>query len=313
MINSEQKYGISTWYYHLINLLTYFIYKILRFINRQKIIESSHPAPVIITGMFRSGTTLTASIIQKMGFSPGPENHLLKARGRRKYLNPKGFLENFYFMELTLVLFAKTGSWGDNPPDKEKLQGISFGKLNHNEGVKFSLLKIHDDRISNYNKLKVLLSGSFSSPDQYLRKYFAGKSFIKNPHFAVLMPLFESLFMNSKVIVVFKEPASAIASAKKITGNADYGLYRSYYSYLVEQHQNGNHKIFFFSYENLLEDTEKSISNLQDVLHVKHPFKNEYSEDISKEYKGKTNEQLLPGEVMMIYNYMQKHCVNSLN
>lgn len=311
-MNSLPGYGYSVWYYHLINVLTYVLYRVCKLFIRKTTIQGTVPAPLLITGLFRSGTTITSRLIQLMGYKSGPPTHLLKAKGDRKHLNPKGFLEDYFFMELTLSVFVKTNSWGDAPPDSNLLRQFDLRKLNHDEAVKFSLLQIHDDRISNYNKLKVMLSGDFSRPEEYLKRFYTDYSFIKNPHFAVLMPVLELIFAKSKVLVVFKEPFNALNSAKKVTARCDFNLYISYYRDLVERHKYGNSKIMFFSYENLISHTLKSIDNLCNVLEVNVIDKQMLIAQVKAESKNQVQKEELPKEVQEVYNYMLVNCINSV-
>lgn len=311
-MKSSHRYGYAAWYYHVINIFTYMIYCLCKPFKRKIVSSEIVPSPLLITGLFRSGTTITARLVQTMGYQSGPESHLLQASGKRKHLNPNGFLEDYFFMECTLAVFAKTNSWGDAPPDKNTLKQFDLRQLNQNEIVKFSLLQIHDDRISNYNKLKVLLSGEFNHPEGYLKRFYTDRSFIKNPHFAVLMPVLESIFSKSNILVVFKEPAKAILSAKKVSSALDFNLYLDYYKDLVERHKSGCNKIMFFSYESLILNTSKSIDDLSNSLNGKVSDKQKLIDLVKTDIVESEYKTDLPNEVTEIYQYMLTNSINSV-
>lgn len=309
MAQNKLPYGNSTFVNHQINFLTYLFYKALKlFVLNSKEIKSNQ-APVLITGMFRSGTTITARLVKLMGYSAGQEKHLLQGKGVRKSLNPNGFLENYFFMDLSMFVFYKSNSWGDNPPSKEVLKNLDLQKCENDEGARFSILKMHDDRISNWNKIKTLIHADFRHPTTYLNRFYSNKSFIKNPHFSALLPFFLPFFPNSKIIFVFKHPASAIKSAKKVSENIDFTLYVKYYEEAVNHHKSGNANFVFYSYEHLISNPENSINQLALFLEVKSFNKNELINEIVK-----TDSPIeitnVPTEVIHLYKYMYSHAIN---
>lgn len=265
--------------------------------------------PLLITGLFRSGTTITSRIIKDMGFSAGPDNHLLKAIGSRKGLNPEGFLENHFCMELSMYLFYKTESWGDSPPAKLRVESLELSEETDNEMVAFSLMKIHDDRISNMNKLKTQLQGSASHPNLYFNSNFTEKSFVKNPHIAILFPYFKKLFPQSKVLVVFRNPFDAVNSAKKVSPLVNYELYNSYYEELCSEYKSGNKNIVFFSYDNLIQNTESSLQALGSTINYK-PSNLKLSYLQNKEITGLTKLNEVPELTRELYNFMLSNCIN---
>jgi hypothetical protein len=268
----------------------------------------------LITGLFRSGTTITARIVNEMGFSAGPDDHLLKAIGSRKELNPDGFLENHFCMELSMYLLYKTNSWGDTPPGKLSVESLELGEEDDNAMVAFLLMKIHDDRISNMNKLKAQLQGSASHPENYFNFNFAGRSFVKNPHIAVLFSYFKKLFPQSQVLVVFRNPFDAVNSAKKVSPFVNYKLYNSYYKELISEFRNGNKNILFFSYDNLIQNSENSLANLETNLNRKPgnpiPIAIGLSYLQKKEISGLLRLNEVPTETRNIYEFMLSNCIN---
>ena len=304
------RYSNSSFFYHLINRCTYLCFLILKiFIRPKNPVQTVNP--LIITGLFRSGTTITARIIKDLGYSAGPDSHLLKAIGSRKALNPEGFLENHFCMELSMYLFYKTNSWGDAPPSKDSVEGLKLSEADNNKMAAFSLMKIHDDRISNINKLKTQLQGSAVHPEIYFNSHFSDKSFLKNPHAAVLFPYFKKLFPQSKVIVVFRNPFDAVNSAKKVTPFANYELYNSYYEEMRSEFSNGNKNILFFSFDNLIQKAENSVQQLGRSLNLQtSDFK--YSYLHKHEITGLTKTNEVPSLTMEIYNFMLTNCINKI-
>jgi hypothetical protein len=301
-----KRYARPALVYHFINLCTYFLYKCLRIFKPVKS-DATGAQPLLITGLFRSGTTVTARIIKDMGFSAGPDDHLLKAIGSRKWLNPDGFLENHFFMELSMYLFYKTNTWGDTPPSKVQVESLSLNKQDDDEMVRFSIVELHEDRISNVNKLKVQLNASASQPQYYVSKYFSGKTFIKNPHFCVLFPYFRRLFPASDILVVFRHPADAVKSARNVSPFADYNLYEAYYRELCDEFRSGNNRVHFFSYDNLINDTQNSILKLAGFLKLNSPPEIDY---IRTKQKDGVSEPV-PENAMMLFNYMRSNCINA--
>lgn len=295
-----------------INLCTYFLYKILKVGKGKVVICNSDSTPLLITGLFRSGTTITARIINDLGYSAGPADGLLHAKGIRKSLNPDGFLENYFFMELSLYLFFKTNSWGDTPPEKSLVKKISLTEEDESSFAYLSLVKIHDDRISNINKLRTLLKSSAVNPVGYFKNSYTSKSFIKNPHFAVLLPYFMNVFPQSNVLVVFRNPADTVSSALKITPNADYELYYKYYYESIEQFKNGNTKISFFSYDELVENTAYSVQKLAEYLDCSAQEIQKIEAYIKGKVAGKDKNSFrnLPENVRDIFGFMTINCIN---
>lgn len=301
------RYGRSALVYHFINWCTYLAYCFLK-IFIKPVGQSKTVSPLLITGLFRSGTTISSRIVHELGFSAGPDQHLLKAIGSRKELNPEGFLENHFCMELSMYLFYKTGSWGDMPPDTSVVEKLKLSEADDNKMVWFSLTQIHDDRISNYNKLKVQLQGSALHPQKYFNANFSERSFVKNPHIAVLFPYFKDLFPDSKVLVVFRNPYDAVNSAKRVSPMVNYGVYESYYNDLCSEYKNGNRNILFFSYDDLILKPDTSINKLSEVLNLKG--KEVRTHVAKKEIQGIARLNEVPDDTKNLYQFMLNHSIN---
>lgn len=126
MSSNKSHFRKAPVFYHLINLFSYWLYLFFNLFRKSNSVSNKKVAPLIITGMFRSGTTITASLLQLLGFHAGPKDHLLGAIGPRKSLNPEGFLENYPFMDLSMYVFYLTNSYGDAPPEKDQLEKLNL-------------------------------------------------------------------------------------------------------------------------------------------------------------------------------------------
>lgn len=89
----------------------------------------SSPSPICILGMSRTGSSLTARVLNLMGVYLGPEEELLAGElpqlagegdevlARANEANPNGFWEHYRIMRLNeRILRAHGGSWRDPPP-----------------------------------------------------------------------------------------------------------------------------------------------------------------------------------------------------
>jgi hypothetical protein len=223
-----------------------------------KIKPDATTQPLWITGLFRSGTSITTSVISSLGGDLGPDNHLLQAKGARKKLNPDGFFENYLFMDLSMFIMHKLGSWGDNPPSEQSIATADFNAIDHKEFCEFSLVGVHDDRISNRDKSQVLQHFSANTLDEYLRTQFTGMPVIKNPHFCLMPELLNQYWPTGAFLVVFRDPESTLKSAEKVTPRANLELYNAYYERMLKVPN-----AIFFCYEDFLVNPTFSISTLK--------------------------------------------------
>jgi len=220
-------------------------------------------SPLWITGMFRSGTSITTQILKEMGINLGPENDLLQAKGERAKLNPNGFFENYLFMDWSMVVFDQLNAWGDNPPTTNSVKNFDNASIKYEQFVYDSIVNIHDDRISNKDKSRILKQYFAGNLAQYVKDNFQNKFAIKNPHFSVLYPALDQLFPKGKYLIVFRNPTDTIQSAKKITPNANFKLYHQYYAEILN-HPNA----IFFNYDKLIASPKESISQLAHHLNL---------------------------------------------
>ena len=259
--------------------------------------------PIWITGMFRSGTSITAKIMGEMGVDLGPENHLLIANGTRKALNPDGFYENYLLMDWSLHMFHEMGAWGDQPPTLNQVEAIINKELSENSFVRDSIINIHDDRISNWNKMRVLSKYGPNHLDTYLSDCFSKPLAVKNPHFMLLSPWLDCYFPHAKYLVVFRNPVDTIRSAKQVTLKASFQLYLDYYERILN-HPNA----VFFDFDRLIQNPEASISALADE--IKYTGNIMDTVKLVRQKTDSTSIENVPIEVTDIYKQLQQKAIN---
>lgn len=288
--------------HHLFNKSTY--YKTISNSNIEP--NNTNPdeiSPLWITGMFRSGTSITTRILKEMGMDLGPEQDLLQAKGERAKLNPNGFYENYLFMDWSLVVFDQLNSWGDNPPAIASVKTFDNGVIKYEQFVYDSIVNIHDDRISNKDKSRILKQYFSGNLAQYLKDNFKGKITVKNPHFSVLFPTLDQLFPKGKYLVVFRNPANTVQSAKKVSPNANFELYHQYYVNIVN-HPNA----IFFNYDKLIASPKESISQLASHLNLSCNIEQLVS--LIKKQNTAFETEIIPQHVLNLHEVLIKKAIN---
>lgn len=217
--------------------------------------NSPSNTPVVwLTGLFRSGTTILSKCLELCGAKFGPQEDLLQSKGTRATLAPNGFLENYLFMEYSVFQLYHAGGWGDQVPKKQFKSPVD---INHEQFVDHCVRKMHDDRISNRNKARILKSYGPNNLDQYLSSFNTDNPFVKNPHFCLMADHLNKWWPSSTFVVIFKHPDQALESAKRVSPRADETLYNSYYSPFIGQ--KNAHLVY---YNDLVYQTEKIMPTL---------------------------------------------------
>lgn len=271
--------------------------------------EPSEQSPVFVTGFFRSGTSLTTYLLQELGFDLGPQNHLLQAKNERAELNPDGFFENYLFMEMSLFAFTKLNSWGHLPPKPDEVDKLNFDITDRNQFAEYTLCGVHDDRISNINKIDALTEYDILSLETYLKDKFNYPFAIKNPHFSVLSKFLIKKWPKARFIVCFREPSEAIASAAKITKHLNESIYLRYYSELLNLPQD---QVVFLSHKHLLNDTTKTLNLLVQKFNLDKNKIEQASKIIKPElHRFKNDQKALSSEVNSVYQTLLSRAINT--
>jgi Sulfotransferase family len=297
-------------FYNLINLLTYRWVLFNSSVNRaEKLTVEETISPLWITGLFRSGTTITTKILSEMGFSIGPDQHLLKDYGSRASWNPGGFYENYLFMDWSLSIFDGLDSWGHVPPSEEEVRNYNPNQINYEKYLYQTIVQIHDDRISNFNKANLLKRYFPGNINAYLREQFKTPIAVKNPHFSVLSELLLKYWPNGRFLVVFRNPDATISSANKVAVTTDYTLYIDYYSRLLEK---PNIEVTYFSYDELVAHPQESIKALANNFKLNKPSDSVFKMVKPELYRHKQELQYgnWPEELKIMYSKMQEKAIN---
>jgi hypothetical protein len=268
---------------HIINLITLQLTRIS--FSPYKSIAKTQAPPLLISGIFRSGTSITTNILSKAGFDAGPTEHLLTATE----INPDGYFENYFFMDFSRYLFELTNSYGDNPPAEAEVEKIDLKNLRDDNFRKFTLLKIHDDRVKNLNKMRVLRKASIHHMQAYLANCFGERPLIKNPHFSVLEPFFKKVFPGSKRVIVFRNPTDWKRSAQVVSDKSNETLYDRYYKYYLDSKDAG---MIFFNFDQLVNAPFASIEKLLAALEIKNANVEELTKLVRKKEKPISDEAL---------------------
>jgi hypothetical protein len=269
----------------------------------------SSQKPLFVTGFFRSGTSITTQLLKELGMHLGPDNHLLLAKNQRAELNPDGFFENYLFMEMSLYAFTKLNSWGHIPPDANSVDNLQFDKTDREKFAEFTLCGVHDDRISNLNKIDALKHYDLLSLNTYLEKQFIFPYAIKNPHFAVLSHFLIKKWPESVFLVCFREPVAAIKSAANITPLLNEAVYKRYYRELIQMPDN---KVIFFSHANLMENPEYSLKSLCSRLNLNADKIADAIKLIKPSlHRFRNDEQTTDPELKQLYLELQKRAINA--
>ncbi|HTF04868.1 MAG TPA: hypothetical protein VK826_12665 [Bacteroidia bacterium] len=241
----------------------YALRSVRRSFNPYTTIEGAQDDALLVSGIFRSGTSITTYLLTHAGFDAGPEHHLLQAHGKYAKYNPDGFLENYFFMDFSRYLFHITHAAGDRPPKAEDVAKIKPEDLDDDAFRSYTLLVLRDSRVSNRNKADALKKVSVHHLRAYLSHAFGKRPVIKNPHFSVLEGFFSKVFPESMRVVVFRRQDDWMRSAKDVTPHVSLDLYDQYYRDYLDS---SSEKFIFFNYDKLLADPAYSIRKLMEAV-----------------------------------------------
>lgn len=299
----------NKWWQDLINRITY-RWTISRIHEPDRTDFETQLSPLWVTGFFRSGTSLSTRIVSELGYDLGPESHLLQPKGVRAHLNSSGFHENYLFMDWSLSVFDQYESWGHIPPEEEQIRNYSYLSKSHQEFAYQSIVEIHDDRISNVQKSKILRHYYPGNFETYLKTEFSGKIAIKNPHFAVLSKLLIEKWPDSKFLVLFRNPSAALTSMEHILPGVEQDLYVKYYQPLLS---NKHISATFMSYDHMISSPELSIERLKKALNINMDSSTAVKIiDPSLNRHKTSNDIITSDEVKTIYSRMLAKAINVL-
>jgi hypothetical protein len=181
---------------------------------------------IVILGMHRSGTSLTANLVKQWGAYAGPEEELAAA----DKWNPYGYWENFPLIYLNMDLLNAVGARTYAPPSdsmREHLKHLS-------------------------------LAGSFR--DRALKmvsKFSNGVApwLWKDPRVSILLPFWKNIFAQITYVVVTRHPSEVAASLHRRDPNLPIQIARliwQRYTLEILRETVGHNSVIFMNHRKLL-------------------------------------------------------------
>lgn len=237
--------------------------------------------PVIVTGIYRSGTTLTTSIIEKIGIDFGPQEHKCGGRGEFAYLNQSGFQENFLINDLGRYILHYAGGSGVKLPEANQLQSLDLNHLNDADFAYYSEAILNDDRVDKKIRREILTTYGISGINQYFYDYFNTACWgFKDVHAGAYLPTYHRMWPGSKIICVVREPTAFLQSALQLSHQASLATWVDYYQRVIEFEKQVS--IHWIIYESLLEKNELVIRQLINFTKASQKVDDILIEDVFK-------------------------------
>ena len=183
--------------------------------------DRPHTPPFIVTGIYRSGTTLVTSFLEALGVDLGPEEHKFQNVGRLAALdlNPDGFQENFLINDLGRYILQYAGGSGVEFPSFKKLGALSLSAFDNVDFAYYAIKVLNDDRVDGQIRRQILNHYNISNINQYFYDHFDTNLWgFKDVHSGAYMPIYLKKWHNAKWICVFREPSSFLKSANMGSG-----------------------------------------------------------------------------------------------
>lgn len=205
---------------------------------------------IVVLGMHRSGTSMTAGILHHLGVYMGDYGF------KPDEWNEKGYFENRYITEMNENILSKAGGSWDNPPSRESI--LALDKVNEIEEI--------------INKEKRDLWGW------------------KDPRTCLTIELFLPFIENIYYIVVRRNRLSVIESLYQRSGKTDekgrlsivYDTYMNrLYSFI---HTIDENNILNLQYESILSDSKLHIDRIADFIKVERKDMSDFVESRLKHF-----------------------------
>lgn len=187
---------------------------------------------ICILGMHRSGTSLTARLLNLLGVYLGPEEHLVKAT----WPNPKGFWEHRPIVNVNNQILWKLGGHSHDPP---------IFTPGWEDGAEFDDVKERAIGI--------------------LRDDFAGADLWgwKDPRTCLTLPFWQRLLPPIQYVICMRHPVAVAQSLTYRDGLSLEGSINLWLVYLRSalSHSSGHERILVF-YDDILEDWQSELRRL---------------------------------------------------
>lgn len=189
----------------------------------------------VITGMHRSGTSLAASIVGRLGVDLGPSTHFLPARPD----NERGYFENKNVTRLNDAFLRHNGAEWDSPPALQPGWELSF------EFVEFR-----------------------TTASQILASTFTGsRGAVKDPRLSLTLPMWQTVVDVDPVIVLVRHPSEVVASLERRDGMDPARAARLWLRYTVDAWSNAASPVIIH-FDDLFGDIDAVVSALASAFEI---------------------------------------------
>ena len=195
--------------------------------------------PIIITGMHRSGTSLTAAIVRELGVFLGANQELMSAAAD----NPDGFYERWDVVRLNDALLKRAGGNWHEPP----AAGPDFWQ----QGLQEPLRQLQDHAVRIISRLQ-------GQSEEWA---------IKDPRFSLTLSFWQTLIPDARYLICLRDPRDVARSLKEREGfdpAQTLALWHTCYQWLDAGVPAENRLVI--DYDDLLERGGPTIVRLRDWL-----------------------------------------------
>jgi len=193
--------------------------------------------PILITGMHRSGTSLTAAILKDLGVYLGTDKELMSPAPD----NPDGFYERWDVMRLNDALLKRAGASWHEPP---------VARHFWRQGLEEAQRQFIDHAVRILDRLQ-------------------GKEpwAIKDPRFSLTLGFWQTLIPNARYLIGIRHPlevAASLANRQGFDEAYSLALWQQYYQWLEATTRPEQRLVI--AYQDLLSKSSDSIMRLIDWL-----------------------------------------------
>lgn len=199
---------------------------------------TSPSSNILICGMHRSGTSLTGKFFQNIGYNFGAEEDLLEP----KESNKEGFWERADVVKLNNKILSLLGMSWDYP--------LVIPAKYIKEIATKNILQLADEA----RKITEKLGTPFA---------------MKDPRISLLLPFWEEIVPDAKIIIVVRNPLEVTRSIRKrnrFTIHLGLMLWKKYYQAILAHTQ--SEKRFFLFNDKLLNNDQHFINAILEYLEL---------------------------------------------
>jgi predicted O-linked N-acetylglucosamine transferase (SPINDLY family) len=255
-----------------------------------------NPPAIIITGMHRSGTSLTAAFLQKIGLDLG--DNLLKGN----YGNPKGFFEDIDFVE-----FQRTVLQACSQSDE-----IGFPDWGWTESEQLDLQKLN----TNIEPAKQLVKSRSNHSELWGWK---------DPRTSLMLDFWNQIIPNARYLFVYRYPWDVTDSILRLNipffsqnPESCLKIWKFYNRHILEFYKRHDNQCLLVNLNTLLTSPGKVLELLNSKLNL--PLKSPYNQepDIKNTLMSVYNPQLLSSlqlnhPLIQVLNLTSGGCFEILN